>query len=127
MDIIITIPRRNDFKAWLWECENAEKNDLDLNFHVANLPKEVNPGDRCFVVYRGVIKGYNVIKELKQKPGFICSTTGMEWPEGKYIIREGKFYPLKEHISMKGFQGWRYVSGDLAWTLHNAIGEDQSD
>jgi hypothetical protein len=84
---------------------------MNLNYYLGSrgLPKHTEPGERCFVVYDGYIRGYNIINELiKNKEGFICETTDKYWPKGNYIIRKGIFFKI-EPFEMKGFQGFKYI------------------
>lgn len=107
-DIIITIPKSVSWETWLAEAEAVEADpDACLNFRVANKPKSAGPGDKCFVVHDGFIRGYHVIKHIADRPGFQCQTTGKHWAPGTYIMRSGKFHRVKP-MSFDGFQGWRY-------------------
>lgn len=108
MNIIITIPKTEDWNTWLQECEAVANNsDSALNYRVSCLPKQTKTGERCYVVYDGYVRGYHVIDELCFREGFVCGTTGRYWPEGNYIMRKGKFHEIKP-FPYKGFQGWRY-------------------
>jgi hypothetical protein len=92
MDIIITIPKNIKWLDWKKECDEVENNpNMQLNFRLPRLPTKTKPGDKCYVLHNGYIKGFHIIHDLKFQKSFICKTTGQHWPEGNYIIRKGKF------------------------------------
>ena len=105
-NIIITIPKTIKWEDYKKELDNAEKGDI-MNFKVPFLPKIPIIGNKCYVVYKGFIKGYMIISGVIDNSNFNCTTTGQNW-SGKFIQRTGKFYYLTEEIPYKGFQGWRY-------------------
>jgi hypothetical protein len=108
-DIVITLPRTEAFEKWLRECEAvADDPDVEMLFRVPTRPLRAVPGEsRCYVTWRGFIRGYHVISSIKYRKGFICSTTGKEWPTGIYIGRKGRFHKVPP-MRHPGFQGWRY-------------------
>lgn len=106
--IVITIPSNKSWSEYEKELAQVADGRQVLNFKVANFPKGVKVGDRCYVVYRGLIVGWMSIAGMSEK-SFRCSTTGKEW-KGRFIERSGKFHYLDEKIPMKGFQGFRYFS-----------------
>lgn len=77
-----------------------------MNFKVAHFP-DTGPGQKCFLVHDGFVKGYMIISGLSEKE-FSCTTTGKHW-KGKFVERTGKFHTIKP-IPMKGFQGFRYIT-----------------
>jgi len=113
VDVLITIPKKVKWETWLKECEAVAKDPgATLNYRVARMPKGITSGKtKCFVVHDGFIRGYHVIYDAIWRDDFICQTTGTEWKAGYYLIRKGCFYPI-EPIPHRGFQGWRYFSGD---------------
>ncbi len=104
--IIITVPKTTSWEDYLKEIEKVKDGKEEMNFKVSNLPKNISVGDRCYIVYNGLIKGWMTISSLGEKE-FICSTTGKKW-KGKFISRSGEFHPLNEEITYQGFQGYRY-------------------
>lgn len=104
-DIIITIPQSVDENTYLEELKKAENGEI-LNFKVANFPK-TGKGNKCYIVYKGFIRGYMIISNLSEKE-FTCTTTNKHY-KGKFIERTGKFYKI-DPIPMKGFQNFRYYS-----------------
>jgi|SRR5690554_354940 len=115
MDIIITIPKTEDYNTWLDECKATANNENSrINYCIGRsyLPKKTEPGEKCYVVYKGYIRGYHIIDKLCWRNGFICETTGRYWHEGNYIIRKGKYHKIKP-IPMKGFRGWKYLKHEI--------------
>jgi hypothetical protein len=49
------------------------------------------------------------ISNIGNKDKFNCTTTGIEWGDGCYISRTGKFNYLDNPIPMKGFMGYKYI------------------
>jgi len=108
MDCIVTIPKRVNLRDWMGEVQQVEENpEMTLNFRVAFKPN-VQKGDRCYVVHDGEVIGYHIVDGVKTLDGFKCETTGKFWKKGTYIIRKGRFYPLKQKVELKGFRGVRY-------------------
>lgn len=103
-DILITIPKSVDWSVYQLELDAAAAGST-MNFKVPNFPK-VNPGDRCYVVYNGFVRGWMQVTGLKHDD-FVCDTTGDRW-SGKFVQRSGHFHPVK-HEQVTGFQGFRYV------------------
>lgn len=115
MDIIVTIPKSEDFNEWLKECRAVGRDkNARLNYYIGNspLPGKTKPGERCYVAHNGFVRGYHIIDELTYREGFVCETTGREWPAGNYIIRKGKYHHIKP-VKMRGFPGWKYKRGDF--------------
>jgi len=104
------------------EVEEAEKNDLNLNYRLGDkgFPVKADIGDKCYVVWRGYVRGYHIINDfLTRDEDFICSTTKMRYKAGNYIVREGsKFHRIKP-VEMKGFQGFRYKKGVVKYERYD--------
>ena len=107
LSIIITLPSNIEWDDYKKELYVAACGDI-LNFKVSTFPKEVGPGDKCYLVHRGVIKGWMIITGFAEKE-FTCTTTGKHMA-GKFIERGGDFHYLNDSLPMRGFQGWRYFS-----------------
>lgn len=108
MDIVITLPKKVNWKEYLKELEVVKDSRSHLNFKVSNFPKDLKLMDRCYLCYKNFIIGYMFVTGMVEKE-MICSTTGKEW-KGKFIQRSGEFYKLGKPIPMKGFQGFRYYN-----------------
>lgn len=109
-DIIITLPKTISWDDYEKELEAVKDGSQVMNFKVPTMPK-VLPGNRCYIVHDGEVKGWMKIVGTKTGP-FKCTTTGKEWPIGNYIERSGRFNHIAP-IEMKGFQGFRYANFNL--------------
>jgi hypothetical protein len=105
LSIVITIPKSTPWALYEKELERAEQDEI-LNFRVSNFPKSVQPGDKCYIVHDGYIRGWMYIVGFTEKR-FICTTTHGDF-EGKFIERSGKFHELSKPIPCRGFQGFKY-------------------
>lgn len=105
--LAITIPASVKWEDWEAEVAHAIAYDEVLNFKVNAFPTYVKPGDRCYVIHQGFVKGYQIIAGFSEQE-FQCTTTGICY-EGKFVQRFPKFYRLETEYPMKGFQGFRYV------------------
>ena len=106
--IIVTLPSNVDWSDYEKELSRVKDYDEVMNFKVYNFPKGINRGDKCYVVHKGVVKGWMKIIGFAEK-NFICTTTGKQY-NGKFIERSGPFHYLDIQIPMKGFQGFRYFN-----------------
>lgn len=106
--IIITLPSHIEWSDYEKELAAVADGRKVLNFKVSHFPKGVQIGDRCYLVYRGYVVGWQKIAGFTQKD-FTCTTTHKKW-SGNFIERSGPFHYLDERIPMKGFQGFRYFS-----------------
>lgn len=106
--IIITLPSSETWENYKKELSKVKNYSNVMNFKVHNFPKGINKGDKCYIVHKGLIKGWMEIVGFSEKE-FKCMTTGKIW-KGKFIERSGPFHYLTEKIPYKGFQGFRYFS-----------------
>lgn len=104
--IIITLPSSESWEKYEQELNKVKNYKSVLNFKVHNFPKGIHKGDKCYLVYRGWIRGWMEIVGFSEKD-FDCTTTGKTW-KGKFIERSGPFHYIEEKLPMKGFQGFRY-------------------
>lgn len=103
----ITVPKTVNWNEYLKEIRMVERGRGVLNYRVPNIPKELQPGDRCYIVYDGQVRGWHNIIWAGKRKAFRCQVTGTVWPEGEYIQRAGKFHEIKGVIPARGFQGIR--------------------
>ena len=110
MDWLVTIPKTVDFRKYIREINTAAEQSLVSNYRVRSFPLEMKKGDRCFVVHKGLVRGWMEIVGWIESDGFRCESTGRWWPSDKYIQRAGKFHP---HMGpeIKGFRGVRKFNG----------------
>ena len=107
MDIMVSLPRGIRWEDYQKELAAVAEGSIEMRFKVAHLPKKCNVGDRCYLVWRGGIKGWMKITGF-YKGSFICSITGKKW-EGNFIVRSGPFNYLVDRISIAAFRGFRYM------------------
>lgn len=105
MDIVVTIPKSTEWEVYEKELDAAALGET-MRFKVSSLPKRSSVGDRCYVVWDGLVRGWMRISGFYEGK-FRCTTTGRIW-RGKFIERTGHFTRLEEPIPYLGFQGWRY-------------------
>jgi len=102
---VITVP-----KTILWEHYEKELEAVHDRSQVMSyrLPYKclAQPGDRCYVVWNGRVRGWMEVTEMAHKPGFVCSTTGRVFAQGWYLVRSGPFHSVGGP-AMRGFQGIR--------------------
>ena len=106
-NICITLPKSVKWSDYEKELEQVKDGKEEMNFRLPTLPKDVHPGDRCYICHDGFVKGWMKITGIGKHDGFNCSTTGKEWSDGVYVSRSGEFHYLNNPIPMKGFQGYR--------------------
>lgn len=106
-DWIITLPQKVEWEDYARELRVVERPGKVLNYRVPHFPKALKVGDRCWLVWRGMVRGWMEIVRLEHwSTGFRCSTTNTQWPAGKYIQRAGLFHAVSGPY-MRGFQGIR--------------------
>lgn len=106
-NICITIPRTIKWEEYEKELKAVEDETQEMNYKLPTIPKDVKPGDRCYICHDGFVKGWMKISSIGNKDGFECTTTGKNWDKGCYVSRTGKFHYLQNPIPMKGFMGYR--------------------
>lgn len=105
---VVTLPQTVPWEEYEEELRNAEEENLNLNFRVPHFPKKLKRGDRCYIVWKGKVRGWMyIVKTVEYENYWICHSTGRMWPKGKYIVRSGKFYEVENGAYMRGFQGIR--------------------
>lgn len=107
MDWIITIPKTVRWEDYQKELETVADGSQSMNYRTRYFPKGMKPGDKCFTVHDGRVRGWMKIVGLVDSPEpWRCTTTGQEWPGGNYIQRSGPFHPV-DGPEMTGFRGVR--------------------
>lgn len=105
-DWVITVPKTTHWEDYQKEINVVSDHSHTMNYHVPHFPKEMKVGDRCFVVWNGKVRGWMEIVGLEETDPWTCSSTGKDWPAGKYIVRSGPFN-LVDGPEMNGFRGIR--------------------
>lgn len=111
-DWIITLPQTVEWADYERELEAVADRTGVLNYRVHRPPKDLRPGDRCFVTWRGRVRGWMEVTGVAFHPeGFTCETTGAFWRPGHYIQRSGEFHSVNGP-DVPGFRGVRtYAHG----------------
>lgn len=108
MDIIVTTPR-NAIGTAAKEAEDCKREGGGFYFrNLRNKPKNLKPGDKCFYVENGYIRGYAIVDEIREDPGLTCATTGRTFAPGYYVMMDATSWTWIRPIPYQGFQGWRY-------------------
>ncbi len=112
MDWLITVPKTTPWKDYLREIRTVADGREVMNYRVRFFPKEMAANDRCFIVHDGRVRGWMKVVGLEEhtKP-WTCSTTGNQWPAGKYIQRSGPFTEV-DGPEYTGFRGVRRYDPD---------------
>lgn len=108
-DWVITIPKTiawSEYQKELDAC--ADDEEMVLSYRLPFKPS-AKPGEKCYVVHDGYIRGYQTIDNVEHIEGFECLTTKKHWRDGWYIVRSGMFHKIKP-IQMTGFRGIRRMS-----------------
>ena len=112
MDWVVTLPKKVEWSAYTKELQAVADDSRVMNFRVPHIPREMQNGDRCFVVWRGKVRGWmSVVGTRISGEPWTCTSTGTQWPAGKYIMRSGKFHEV-DGPDMRGFQGIRKYAGE---------------
>lgn len=108
MDWIITLPQKVRWGDYEKELACVRSGEQQMFYRLPHIPKGLDVNDRCFIVWRGAVRGWMRISGFtRYSPPFTCTTTGVRWPEGAYLIRKGEFHlPLRDHW-VRGFRGIR--------------------
>jgi hypothetical protein len=119
---IITVPQNIDMNEYMEEIRACEDRLVNMNYRLPYRPK-AKKGDRCYFTYRGWVRGWMEIVDVVTTPGFICNTTGTQWPEGHYIQRSGPLHLVKP-VAMPGFRGIRkYIPQENEEYPHNFVAQ----
>ena len=113
MDIIVTTPRGEMANAAqeAADCITAGGGEYFRRLPSRQVPSLLAPGDRCYYVEDGYVRGFAVISRVVARSGYErCETTGRTWPPGLYIYMDARSWRWIKPIPMKGFQGFRYAA-----------------
>ncbi|NOJ86573.1 hypothetical protein [Myxococcus xanthus] len=92
-----------------------ERDEVRYPFPKRILRKDELAGGVLYVVYQGRICGYGQIGSIKQHRGMkVGSRPGrrVDGP-GDVVVLNGPLEKMPREISMRGFQGFRYIKKDL--------------
>jgi predicted RNA-binding protein with PUA-like domain len=107
MSWVITIPKTTPWAEYQKELDDVADGSMVMNYRTRYFPGEMKPGDKCYLVHDGRVRGWMAIVGLVDaKSDWRCETTGKVWPAGKYIQRSGEFHKV-DGPEMTGFRGVR--------------------
>ena len=111
-DWVVTIPKKIPWTDYLDEVADAHVRGLALNYHVHRAPPDLRPGDRCYLVWNGYLRGWMRVSGINRlAEDWKCESTGKIWPAGTYIAREPVLHRLMgTPVPMKGFRGIRRLN-----------------
>jgi hypothetical protein len=105
-DWAITVPKTTKWEDYQEELDVVSDYSHTINYHIPHFPRDMQIGDRCFIVWNGKVRGWMEIVDLQEIDAWTCNTTGRQWPAGRYIVRSGPFHPV-DGPEMQGFRGIR--------------------
>lgn len=118
-DVVVTVPQSFGLDEWIAEGDPAgeEWSGQVWHFYLGGAPpRDVEPGDRVYVVYKGYVRGYAPLVRIER-------TTERNFA----FVRHGGAVAVTINEYVRGFQGWRYVWWDRAaeipfpsWRFANA-------
>lgn len=112
-DWMVTLPKAVEWADYQQELDAVADGGSALNYRINGPLKDLEPGDRCFLIWRGQVRGWMAITGIVYHPdGFTCSTTGRRWPAGYYLQRSGPFHAVENGPAIRGFQGVRRYTGE---------------
>lgn len=104
---IVTLPKTVEWSDYEQELLTVANGEADMFFRVPKHFKSAEPGDRCYITHKGIVRGYMIIKGIERHElSFTCMFTGKQWPPGTYVKRSGPFY-ITPPVEVPGFQGIR--------------------
>ena len=119
-DWVVTLPQTNEWEDYAKEIEAVKDGKQVMNYRLP-FKSKARPNDRCFICWRGKVRGWMRITDTRWYPGgFVCQTSGKLWPRGFYLMRSGPFYAL-DGPEMKGFRGIRRIEGMGGFTPRQGV------
>jgi hypothetical protein len=113
MDIIVTTPK-SEIKNAAREAQDALAGKVEYYFRAfSTLPSYLYKNDKVYYVENGFITGFALVDSIEPNGiGNRCLTTGKEWNSHRVNMRCDSWKWIKP-IPMKGFQGFRYIAGQV--------------
>lgn len=102
-DVVVTVPKSFGLAAWIAEGDAAGEpwSGQEWHFYLGGHPPRMQPGDRVYVVYNNVVRGYAPLVRIDRRFG--------EGFDGRYaLVRHGGAVAVTIPEIVRGFRGWRY-------------------
>lgn len=111
MDIAITWPKTRLLDSYLAELKEADAKGLVINYRVPTYPKKLNVGDRCYIVYDNIVRGWNEVLGIEHKDDVIDPISGQKMRPGIFVVRNPYWFcEFGIDRLMESFRGFRYVN-----------------
>lgn len=97
-DVVVTVPMSFGLDQWIEEGDlpGEEWSGMEYAFYLGGHAPNIEPGERVYVVYHGLLRGYAPLVRLeKMNNGF-------------KLIRRGNAVAVSIPDYIKGFRGFRY-------------------
>ena len=116
MDILVTTPKSEHETARL-EGESVQDDPEAYWFRTFRFKPKIEVGERVYYVDLGKITGYGIVFAIEQGE-LDDDAHDMTWTG--WHVKQRKWVPLKKPIPYRGFQGLRYIKGELKAKLQEA-------
>lgn len=97
-DVVVTVPLRFGLDTWIAEGDSvgAEWSGNEWHFYLGGHPPRIEPGERVYVTYNGVLRGYAPLVRVERTP------------RGFALVRRGGAVAVTIPGAVPGFRGCRY-------------------
>jgi len=99
MDVVVTVPKSFGLDRWIKEGDAAGEPESGEEwgfFLGGSAPKDINPGERVYIVYDGKLRGYAPLVRVQRTEG------------GYALVRKGGAVAVTIARPTPGFRGLRY-------------------
>jgi hypothetical protein len=98
-DVVVTVPKRFGLDRWVAEGDAAGEpwTGQYYNFYIGNRRPHIFPGERVYIVYNGVLRGYSPLVKVEV---FFDGTVA--------LVRAGDAVAVTIKELIRGFRGYRY-------------------
>lgn len=116
MDIIVTTPKSEHATA-AKEAEMVRDDPEAYWFRTFRFKPKTEVGERVYYVDGGLVTGYGIVFAIDQET-LSDDAHDRDWTG--WHLKQRTWVPLKRQVPMRGFQGMRYVKGELRQLLTQA-------
>jgi hypothetical protein len=97
-DVVVTVPQHFGLDRWIAEGDpaGAPWSGVEWHFYLWGAVPQINPGERVYVVYGGVLRGYAPLIRIDH------------FPAGKIgLVRHGGAVAVSVPFPIPGFRGFK--------------------
>jgi hypothetical protein len=107
-DVVVTVPRSFGLDTWIDEGDAAGDpwSGEEWDFYLAGIRPNIKTGERVYVVYNGVLRGYAPLVRLDTAAD--SYTIARRGVHAFSLVRHGGAIAVTVPEFIRGFQGWRY-------------------